>query len=238
MEFDTGSRSEPAGSGGSGGGTGTTPPGMSASAGGEFNLSDPVNSFVRTVRSLVFEPTAFFRGMPRNAGLKNPLAFAVICSLIAAAPAALLVLLFSLITGLSGDAASAIGGVFGAFVVLLLYPVATVIGLFVGAGIYHLLVILLLRPSNAGFGTTFRVASYGSFPNALGFLAFIPILGILAGLAIGVYSIILYVLGVREGHATTTGKAALVVLAPVAVGLVLSIVFTVLAFILGAALGQ
>lgn len=238
MEFDTGSRPDPAGSGGSGGGTGTTPPGMAASAGGEFNLSDPVKSFVWTVRSLVTAPTAFFRGMPRNAGLKNPLAFAVICSLIAAAPAALLVLLFSLVTGLSGDAASAIGGVFGAFVVLLLYPVATIVGLFVGAGIYHLLVLLILRPSNAGFGTTFRVASYGSFPNALGFLAFIPILGILAGLAIGVYSIILYVLGVREGHATTTGKAALVVLAPVVVGLVLSIVFTVLAFILGAALGQ
>lgn len=80
MGFDTGSRPEPAGSGGSGG--------------GEFNLSDPVNSFVRTGRSLVLEPTMFFREMPRNAGLMNPLAFAVISSLISAAPATLLVLAF------------------------------------------------------------------------------------------------------------------------------------------------
>lgn len=238
MDFDTGSRPEPAGSGGSGGAAGPRPPDMSASAGGEFDLSNPVNSFIWTVKSLVFGPAAFFRGMPRNAGLKNPLAFAVVCSLIAAAPAALLVLLFSLVAGLSGDATSAVGGIFGAFVVLLLYPIVTVIGLFVGAGIYHLLVLLLLRPSNAGFGATFRVASYGSFPNVLGFLFFIPILNILAGLAIGVYTVILYVLGLREAHATTTGKAALVVLAPVAVGLVLSIVFTVLAFVIGAAVGQ
>ena len=127
---------------------------MSASAGGEFNLSDPVNSFVLTGRSLVLEPTRFFRGMPRNAVLMNPLAFAVICSLIAAAPATLLVLVFSLVTGLSGDATSAIGGIVGAFAALLLYPIATAIGLSVVAGLYHPLVLLILRPSNAGFGTT------------------------------------------------------------------------------------
>lgn len=214
------------------------PPGMAASAGGEFNLSDPVSSFVWTVRSLVTAPAAFFRGMPRNAGLKNPLAFAVICSLVAAAPAALLVLLFGLLAGLSGDAASAVGAFVGAVGVLLLYPIATVVGLFVGAGIYHLLVVLLLRTSQTGFGSTFRVAAYGSFPNALGFLAFIPILGILAGLAIAVYSIILYVLGIREAHATTTGRAALVVLAPVAVAIILSVMLTIAAVILGAAFGQ
>lgn len=237
MDFDTGSRPEGAGSGG-GGGTGVRPPGMAASAGGEFNLSDPVSSFVWTVRSLVTAPAAFFRGMPRNAGLKNPLAFAVICSLVAAAPAALLVLLFGLLAGLSGDAASAVGAFVGAVGVLLLYPIATVVGLFVGAGIYHLLVVLLLRTSQTGFGSTFRVAAYGSFPNALGFLAFIPILGILAGLAIAVYSIILYVLGIREAHATTTGRAALVVLAPVAVAIILSVMLTIAAVILGAAFGQ
>lgn len=57
-------------------------------------------------------------------------------------------------TGLSGDATSAIGGIVGAFAVLLLYPIATVIGLSVVGGLYHLLVSLILRPSNAGFGTT------------------------------------------------------------------------------------
>jgi len=211
---------------------------MSASAGGEFTLSDPVASFVRTARSLVTAPAAFFRGMPRDAGLTNPLAFAVICSLIAAAPAALLIVLFSLVAGLSGDATSALGGIAGAVAVLLLYPIGTVIGLFVGAGIYHLLVLLVLRPSHAGFGATFRVAAYGSFPNVLGFLFFIPILNILAALAIGVYTVVLYVLGVREAHATTTGRAALVVLAPVAVGLALSILLTILGFVIAAVAGQ
>ncbi|CAA9411071.1 MAG: hypothetical protein AVDCRST_MAG01-01-1618 [uncultured Rubrobacteraceae bacterium] len=74
--------------------------------------------------------------------------------LMAAAPATLLVLVLSLVTGLSGDATSAIGGIVGAFAVLLRYPIATAIGLSVVAGLYHLLVLLILRPSNAGFGTT------------------------------------------------------------------------------------
>ncbi len=238
MDFDTGSRPDRPGPGGAGGGIGTGQPGMSASAGREFDLADPVRSFVWTVSSLLTAPAAFFRGLPRAGSLRNPLAFAIVCSLIAAAPAAVLVLLFSLVAGLSGDATSAVGGIFGAFAVLLLYPVATVVGLFVGAGIYHLLVTLLLRHSRSGFAATFRVAAYGSFPNALGFLAFIPILGILVGLAIGVYSLILYVLGLREVHATTTGKAALVVFAPVVVGLVLSILFTIVALVVGAAIGQ
>ncbi len=207
---------------------------VATASGGEFDLSDPIRSFVWTVRSLVTAPAAFFRGMPRSGSLLNPLAFAVLCSLIAAVPAALLFLLLALLVGASGDAASAVSGIFAAFAVLLLYPIGTVVGLFVGSGIYHLLVLLLLRPQSSGFGATFRVASYGSFPNALGFLAFIPILGILAGLAIGVYTIVLYLLGIREAHATTTGKAALVVLAPVAVGIVLFVLLFLFAVFLNA----
>ena len=61
MEFDTGNRPDPSGSGGSGGGTGMRPPG--ASAGGEFDYRDPVQSFVNVVRNLVTAPVGFFRGL-------------------------------------------------------------------------------------------------------------------------------------------------------------------------------
>src|SRR3712207_9393126 len=47
--------------------------------GGDYNLSDPVNSFVDVVRRVAFQPAAFFAGLPRQGSLLNPLVFALIC---------------------------------------------------------------------------------------------------------------------------------------------------------------
>ncbi len=155
----------------------------------------------------------------------NPLAFHVTCSLIAVVSVALLDLLFALAAGPSEGMALVLYWIFGVFVDLLLYPLGTAIGLFIIAGILYLLVVLLLRPSRAGFGATFRVAAYGGFlldlPNILGLRFSIPILINIVGVAVGIYAVVLFVLGIREAHATTTGRAALVALAPVAVSLAL-----------------
>ena len=37
-----------------------------SSAGGEFDLSDPANSFVEVVRRVVLQPVRFFAGLPRG----------------------------------------------------------------------------------------------------------------------------------------------------------------------------
>src|ERR687897_3578505 len=47
--------------------------------GGDYNLSDPVGSFVDVVRRVVFQPTAFFAGLPRQGSLLSPLVFALVC---------------------------------------------------------------------------------------------------------------------------------------------------------------
>lgn len=230
MEFDTGNRPDPAG--GSGGGTGYRPPGASAAGGAEFDLSDPVASFIRTVRSLITAPAAFFRTMPKTGSLVNPLAFAIICSLIAALPAAVLVLLFGIISAASGDPSAATGGIVGVLVAavfaLIFIPIGTVVGLFIGSALFHLLVLAFVRPSHAGFGATLRVFAYAAFANIFTFLTFIPLLGILVGLAIGVYTVVLSIIGIREAHATTTGRAAVVILAPVLVLFVLGLIISVI----------
>jgi hypothetical protein len=48
-------------------------------SGGDYDLSDPVNSFVDVVRRVVFQPTVFFAALPRQGNLLNPLVFALIC---------------------------------------------------------------------------------------------------------------------------------------------------------------
>ncbi len=211
---------------------GPTGGGPSGGTGGEFNLSDPVGSFVNTVRELVTRPTTFFRGIPRRGNFVNPLVFALICAIVNGVLTGILGFLISLVSGDQGFGA-AIGSLIGG---IILVPIGTLIGLFIGAGIIHLLLVLLfVRPANAGFEATLRVVSYSSVTQLASWLDTIPILGILVSLVVGIYGIFLSIVGIREIHSTTTGRAALVVLIPVAV-LVIFFVFVggaLLLFLLG-----
>lgn len=232
MEFDTGSRPDPAGSGGSGGGTGVQPPGTSA--GGEFDYRDPVQSFIRTVRGVLTQPGPFFGSIRRQGDFVNPLIFALICSLFLGILGGFLNMLNSIVAG----TASA-GGAIASYIASIIFtPVLVAVFLFIGAGIYHLLVLLLARPSNAGYEATFRVACYASAIFVVSWITSLfnlipligPIIGGLLGLLIGVYAVVIQVLGIREVHSTTTGRAAAVVLVPTVVIILIALL------IVGAAL--
>jgi hypothetical protein len=204
MDFNTGT-------GGTGGQGGSPPTGpsqrTSASAqGGEFNYQDPVQSFISTVQRVVLQPVDFFRGIPRQGDFLNPLIFAIICYAVSA-----------ILGGLIGLAFSGRG--FGGFIGSIIgTPIAGVVGLFIGAGILYLLVMLIVGSRNAGDEATFRVLAYSSVVNLV---SWIPIIGGILSL----YALYLGIVGIREVHTTTTGKAALVVLIPAAV--VLLIVFLI-----------
>jgi hypothetical protein len=197
-------------------------PGPGGSPGGEFNLQDPINSFVDTVRAVVLDPVGFFRGIARRGDFVNPLIFAVICALISALLGGLINLLLSPLFASPGDTGEALaGGVVGFVGNLILAPIFVVIVLFIGAAITHLLVMLLVRPQNAGFEATFRVGAYSQVTQLV---SWIPIIGVIIAV---VWTAILSIFGIREVHSTTTGKAALVVLIPVAVILLLVILLGV-----------
>lgn len=234
MDFDTGNRSEPTSSGGSGGGAGVGPPGASASAGGEFDYKDPIQSFVRTVREVLTRPGPFFAGIQRRGDFVNPLVFALICSLFFAIVGGFLNMLNSIVSDTAG-----VGGAIAGYVGSIIFtPILVAIFLFVGAGIYHLLVLLFAGSSNAGYEATFRVACYGSAILVVSWISSLfnlipvigPVIGGLLGALIGIYAVVIQVLGIREVHATTTGRAAAVVLLPTVV------FFLIALFIVGAAL--
>ena len=185
-------------------------PSRATTSGGDYNLSDPVNSFVDVVRRVAFQPAAFFAGLPRQGSLLNSLVFALICIEISV----ILVGLLNLI-GLPGgvlwlDAPQGNQGFFAFVGALVLAPIAGAVGLLITALITHLLVGLVVGPSNSGFEATFRVASYTSVTSLLGWLPYI-------GWLFTLYRVYLAIVGIREVHSTTTGKAALVVLIPFAV---------------------
>ncbi|MBA3610749.1 MAG: YIP1 family protein [Rubrobacter sp.] len=232
MDFSTGSGSErPTSSGGSGQRPGGPAPGVSAASGGEFNYRNPVQSFIAATRRVLLQPSNFFQGMNRRGDWINPIVFALVWYMIAAVIGGLIGLIFgsfmSLGSGGAGDQAAGIATSFGSFVVtILLAPIFAALILFVMAGLRHLLVMLIVGSQNAGFEATLRVQAYAF---ATRIVWWIPILGALVGFVYGLY---LSVVGIREVHATTTGKAALVVLIPVAVALLL---LAVLAALIGAA---
>jgi hypothetical protein len=224
VDFNTesGGSREP---GGSSGGPGGARPRVSGGAfRADFDYTELVPSFVQTAREIVINPVNFFRSIRRQGDFVNPLIFAIICAVISGVLAGIIGLLISLATG--NGIGSAFGSLFGA---IILTPILTAIGLFVWAAIYHLLVILIIRPSHAGYEATFRVVAYASVLQLASWLAAIPILGILVLIAIAVYGVVLSVLGIREIHSTTTGRAVAVVLIP-------AIIFGLLALLIGVAI--
>jgi hypothetical protein len=91
------------------------------------------------------------------------------------------------------------------------------VGVFLTALVTHLLVVLVVGSGHAGFGATFRIVSYSS---VTGLVSWIPFVGWIFSL----YRLYLATVGIREMHATTTGKALLVVLLPAVLVLVLVVV--------------
>jgi hypothetical protein len=197
-----------------------------SASGGEYDLSDPVNSFGDVVRRVVLQPVRFFAGMPRSGPLLNPLIFAVVCIEISALLSALLVLAgVQQNPGFNPNPQNALPSVFtpgSALASIIVAPIFGAIGLFIAAAIQQLLVRLIVGTNNSGFGSTFRVASY---TQVTGLVNWIPIVGPLLSL----YGLYLAIVGIREAHGTTTGKAALVILIPFAVVLVVALIVLVAA---------
>ena len=191
--------------------------GVGRRTGGDYDLSDPVNSFVDVVRRVVLQPAAFFAGLPRRGSLLNPLVFALICTEIS-------VILVGLLTfvDVPGGALWLFGAQgnqgFLAFVGgLVVAPIAAAVGVFVTALVTHLLVVLVVGSGHSGSGATFRIVSYSSVTGLVGWVPFI-------GWIFSLYRLYLATVGIREMHGTTTGRALFVVLLPAVLVLVLVVV--------------
>jgi hypothetical protein len=186
-------------------------------SGGDYDLSDPLNSFVDVVRRVVFQPSAFFAGLPRQGSLLSPLLFALVCTEIS-------VLLVGLLTFL--DVPGGITWLFGArgnqgFLAFLggltIAPIAAAVGVFLTALVMHLLVILVVGSGHSGFGATFRIVAYSSVTSLVSWIPFV-------GWLFSLYRLYLATVGIREMHATTTGKALLIVVLPAILILALVVV--------------
>jgi hypothetical protein len=107
------------------------------------------------------------------------------------------------------------------------------------------LFVLLLAPDRRGLGATATVLCYGSgvglvsavLPPAIGlvgpppglFRAAYLVLYVSLTLAVQVWYVAVLVIGIRKAHSVTTGRAAAIVLLPLAIGLILTVVLVMVA---------
>ncbi len=177
-----------------------------------------LGALVETTRQVLAEPRGFFRAMPVTGGLGSPLLYAVVIGWVGLAASAFYQAIFRSVVGSSWGAfgerpelAALLGWVEGwvGFVAQVVFGgVFVVIGVFLAAGIIHLL-LLLLGGARRDFEATFRVVS---FAQATSILFLVPFCGQLVG---GIWCLVLYVLGLAEAHQIGHGKAAAAVLLPI-----------------------
>jgi len=175
-------------------------------------------AFFGTIGDVLFHPSSFFSRMPADRGMIHPLIFALLMGVLGG--------IFSLLYQFL--AMNYLGRIFGTegmggFHVPMMIgwviglPILTVIGVFVGSAILHVC-LMIVRGNRKGFEATFRVVAYAMSTQIFGI---IPILGGVIG---GIWALIIEIIGTRDAHGISTGRAALAVFLPILVLLALGLV--------------
>jgi len=164
-----------------------------------------------TLKESLFNPSDFFRKMNVTGGLANPLLYALITGMVGWMAHYFWEIVFhdTFHDFLPSKAQSGLD-VFaetGLLVKAILTPFMLIAGLFIWSGILHLL-LLLVRGAKNGFEATFRVVSY---INGASIFLVMPLCGAFIS---AIWTLVLAIIGLRDAHGTSGGKATFVVLFP------------------------
>ena len=179
-----------------------------------------MNALVETTKQVLTQPTAFFRAMPRTGGIGSPLLYAVIIGWIGIVASSFYSALFQSVVGSgmgtfgdSPEMAQALGFAqsWGGFLVQVVFGgIMVAIGVFIAAGIYHVM-LLILGGARHGFEATFRVVC---FAEATYVFMVLPFCG---NVIAPVWGIVLAIIGLSQTHQIGGGKAAAAVLLPLVI---------------------
>jgi hypothetical protein len=176
-----------------------------------------VKAFFGTIGDVLFHPSHFYSRMPLERGLINPLIFALVMGVLGGMFGLLYQFLmmqfFGSMFGTEAFSEFSMPMMIGWAIGL---PIATIIGVFILSGVLHVC-LMIVRGNKKGFESTFRVVAYAM---SVQVFTIIPFLG---GLVAWIWALVLGVIGFRESHGISTGRAALAVFLPLIVILVFTI---------------
>lgn len=169
-------------------------------------------AFLTTLREVLLSPTRFYRRMPTNRGLSNPLIFALILGVLGGVLGLAWQQAFvPQLDQFPGTAAPYLVGI------TIALPLIVLVTLFIGSAIVHLC-LMVVGGNRRGFEATFRVIAY-SWSTQI--FALVPLIG---SFIIPIYSLVIEVIGLRESHGISAGRAALAILLPLLVVVALLVV--------------
>jgi hypothetical protein len=183
-----------------------------------------INAFYRTTRDSLFSPAGFFKRISVGEGYWAPLIYGLITGIIGQGAAFFWFWLF--IAQFIPFDKLPFQYSFSILQFIIPLPFEQAIAIFIVSAIIHLC-LMIVGGNNEGYKTTFRAVCY-SYSAQL--FNIVPFIGSLIGF---IYMIILFILGVREGHGIGTGKAVLAVLLPAIVifGLIMIAVVLMIMFV-------
>lgn len=168
-----------------------------------------ITAIWRTLRDSMVRPTEFFRSMPVSGPQCGPVSYALIPGTIGFGAGFFWQGLIALGMGMAGGEVNR--REMGIYLLLVPFsPLIILLGLYVGTAILHFFLWMVGGARN-GIGATFRVVCYA---NGIQILNAIPFCGGPIG---AVWVLVAEVIGIREAHETTTGRALAAVLLPLAV---------------------
>jgi hypothetical protein len=162
----------------------------------------------QTWRGAALEPRTFYAAVPERASLGPTLVYYLIIGIAAAGAS----LFWSLLgVGVQGERDAVLGqSEFAVHPVVefLLSPVLLILSLFLAAAVTHVL-LKLFGGANRDFAFTTRILAFAYSP---ALLEVVPFVGVVLGF---LWTVVVAIIGLREGHRTTTARAAAAVLIPV-----------------------
>ena len=186
-------------------------PGRAKTAWEDPNTRWTVKGLLSSLKESLFAPSVFFRSMNVAGGITDPMLYALITGMVGWMTYYFwLIVLHDPLSGYIPIKGASEFDVFqgaGIAAAALVAPFMLIASLFIWAGCLHL-ILMMVRGAKNGFEATFRVVSYSV--GAYIFLM-IPFCGALIS---AIWTIVLAIVGLKEAHGTTGGKASFAVLFP------------------------
>lgn len=184
-------------------------------------------AYLRTTKEALFSSTRFFKKVSAGEGYWAPLIYGIISGVIGVG-VSMVIQWFFFSAFIPAQIHALIPYNLFLSLSLIGVPIMVASSIFIGSVITHLC-LMVVGGNKKGYQTTFRTISY-SFATQL--FNIVPFIG---SFIASVYMIVLLIIGLREGHGITTGRAALAVFLPliILVGLGILAAITVPMFLGG-----
>jgi hypothetical protein len=170
-----------------------------------------VKAFTDTLVMVLTKPVEAYRIMRTEGGLVDPLIYAVVGGSFGIIINLLLMLVlgsFGMMGGHNNPMGAMFGTGIGIIMMIILCPIFLAVGIFIGAAIIHVC-LMLVGGAKKSYETTFRVVCYAAgsaYP-----ICIVPFCG---SYIAGLWALVAECIGLAQAHETDTGRAVLAVLLP------------------------